>query len=196
MNTLASTSSVARTRLALEYGPEVGATGTVALAREVHAWEVLVERDRDERVGLVVAQADVEARPVLLDEALLGQQRLGLAGDDDAFDVLHRRDHLGVARAARHLRLGEVRRDALAHRLGLADVDHAPLAVAEQVHARLVGQLRRCSARLVRASPSPFSVSVAISIEDTGRPRRPRDRRAAGVRSTRAGRRPRAGTRQ
>ena len=37
-------------------------------------------------IGLVVAQADVEARPVLLDEALLGEQRLGLAGDDDALD--------------------------------------------------------------------------------------------------------------
>ena len=57
---------------------------------------VLVEGDRDEGVGLVVAQADVEARPVLLDEALLGQQRLGLGGDDDALDVLDARDHLGV----------------------------------------------------------------------------------------------------
>ena len=61
----------------------------MALAREVNAWVVLVERDRDERVGLVVAQADVEARPVLLDEALLGEQRLGLGGDDHAFDALH-----------------------------------------------------------------------------------------------------------
>ena len=58
----------------------------MALAREVDAREVLVERDRDERIGLVVAQADVEARAVLLDEALLGEQRLGLAGDDDALD--------------------------------------------------------------------------------------------------------------
>ncbi len=60
----------------------------MALAREVHAREVLVERDRDERIGLVVAQADVEARAVLLDEALLRQQRLRLGGDDDALDVL------------------------------------------------------------------------------------------------------------
>ena len=73
----------------------------MALAREVHAREVLVERDRDERVGLVVAQADVEARPVLLDEALLGQQRLGLRRDDHALDVLDSRDHLRVAGAAR-----------------------------------------------------------------------------------------------
>ncbi len=119
---------------------EVRPPGAVALAREVHARKVLVERDRDERIGLVVAQADVEARPVLLDEALLGQQRLRLGGDDDALDVLDARHHLGVAGAARHLRFGEVRRHALAHRLGLADVDDATGAVAKQVHARLVGQ--------------------------------------------------------
>jgi len=33
----------------------------MALAREVHPREVLVERDRDVRIGLVVAQPDVEA---------------------------------------------------------------------------------------------------------------------------------------
>ena len=59
----------------------------MALAREVDAGEVLVQRDADERIGLVIAQADVEARPVLLDERLLGQQRLGLAADDHALDV-------------------------------------------------------------------------------------------------------------
>ena len=79
---------------------EVRPARAVALAREVHARVVLVERDRDERVGLVVAQADVEARPVLLDEALLGQQRLGLAGHDHALDPLHARHHLRVTRAA------------------------------------------------------------------------------------------------
>ena len=90
MNTFASTSSVRAHALGVRVGPEVGAAGPVALAREVHAREVLVERDRDERIGLVVAQADVEARPVLLDEALLGQQRLGLAGDHHALDALDR----------------------------------------------------------------------------------------------------------
>ena len=72
----------------------------MALAREVDARKRLVEGDRDERIGLVVAQADVEARAVLLDEALLGQQRLGLAGNDHALDVLDARDHLGVPGAA------------------------------------------------------------------------------------------------
>ncbi len=44
MNTLASTSSVERTRLALEYGTEVGARRAVALAGEIDAGEILVER--------------------------------------------------------------------------------------------------------------------------------------------------------
>ena len=126
--------------LGVGVGPEVHAVAAMALAGEVHAREVLVQRDRDERVGLVVAQADVEARPVLLDEALLGQQRLGLGGDDDALHVRHRGDHVGVAGAARDLGLGEVRGHPLAHRLGLADVQHPPRGVPEQVHPGLVGE--------------------------------------------------------
>ena len=99
---------------------EVQALAAVALAREVDARELLVHRDRDERIGLVVAQADVEARPVLLDEVLLGEQRLGLGGDEDELDRLDRVDHL--VRAAGH-RVGEVAGDALLDRLRLADVD-------------------------------------------------------------------------
>ncbi len=140
--------------LGVGVGAEVGAARAVALAREVDPRVVLVERDGDERVGLVVAQADVEARAVLLDEALLGQQRLGLAGDDDALDRFDARPPSPRGPGWRsHLGLGEVRGDALADRLGLADVDDAALGVAEQVDAWLVGQrallgqtARRCSA--------------------------------------------------
>ena len=59
----------------------------MALAREVDARELLVHRDRDVGIGLVVAQPDVEARLVLLDEVLLGEQRLGLAGDEQELDA-------------------------------------------------------------------------------------------------------------
>ena len=65
---------------------EVRAPAPVPLAREVDPREVLVERDRDVGVRLVVAQPDVEARPVLLDEVLLGEQRLGLGLGDDEVD--------------------------------------------------------------------------------------------------------------
>ena len=96
MNTLPSTSSVDRTRFALLYGPEVGAVAAVALAREVHPREVLVEADRDVRVRLVVAQPDVEARLVLLDEVLLGEQRLGLGVHDERLDVIDHRHQIAA----------------------------------------------------------------------------------------------------
>src|SRR3954451_7620650 len=123
--------------LGVRVGAEVDAVAAVALAREVNPRELLVHRDGDERIGLVVAQADVEARAVLLDEVLLGQQRLGLGGDEDELDRVDRVDHLvGAARD----RIGEVAGDAFAQRLGLADVDDLALGVAEQVDARPVRQ--------------------------------------------------------
>ena len=66
---------------------EVGAPAAVALAREVDARVVLVEADPDVGVGLVVAQPDVEQRPVALDELLLGEQRLGLGLGGDEVDL-------------------------------------------------------------------------------------------------------------
>ena len=74
--------------LGARVGAEVGAVAAVALAREVDAREVLVEADRDVGVRLVVAQPDVEARLVLLDEGLLGEQRLRLGGDHERLDVV------------------------------------------------------------------------------------------------------------
>ena len=76
--------------------PEVGAVRLVPLAGEVHAREVLVQADRDVRVRLVVAQPDVELRPVALDEALLGDQGLGLGLGDQDLDVVDSANHLAV----------------------------------------------------------------------------------------------------
>ena len=131
--------------LGVRVRPEVQALATVPLAREVHARELLVHRDRDERIRLVVAQADVEPRSVLLDEVLLGEERLGLGGDEDELDRLDRIDHL--VRAAGH-GVREVAGDALLDRLRLADVDDLAALVAEQVDARPVGE----SLALVRES--------------------------------------------
>jgi hypothetical protein len=110
----------------------------VALAGEVDPRERLVHRDRDERIGLVVAQADVEARLVLLDEVLLDEQRLLLAGHQQ---VLDRVDGVGHRVGAARHRVGEVAGHALADRLRLADVDDPPLRVVEEVDARPVGQV-------------------------------------------------------
>jgi hypothetical protein len=51
-----------------------------------YAREILVEADRDVRVGLVVARPD-EPRLVLLDEVLLGQ-RLDLGDHHQRLDVV------------------------------------------------------------------------------------------------------------
>ena len=117
---------------------EVRPVAAVALAGEVDPREVLVERDRDVRVRLVVAQPDVEPRLVLLDEVLLGEQRLGLGVDDQRLDLV---DHVDQIPAPACARVREMRRDPLADRVGLADVDHLAAAVAEQVDAGLVGEL-------------------------------------------------------
>ena len=128
--------------LGVGVGAEVRAVAAVALAGEVDAGELLVERDRDVRIGLVVAQADVQARLVLLDEVLLDEQRLGLGMDDERLDLVDRRDHLAARPQMRSPPApGEVRGDALADRLRLADVDDLALGVAEQVDAGLVGEV-------------------------------------------------------
>ncbi len=83
---------------------EVPHAAAMALAREHDARVVVLDRDGDVRERLVVAQTDVERRPVALDEVLLEVQRLDLAAGDDRLDrhgpVRHRANALArVARA-------------------------------------------------------------------------------------------------
>ena len=66
---------------------EVDDAAAVPLAREHHARELVLDRDRDVRERLVVAQPDVERRPVALDEVLLEVERLDLGAGDDRLDV-------------------------------------------------------------------------------------------------------------
>ena len=116
----------------------------MALAREHHAGVLVLDRDRDVRVALVVAHPHVERRAEALDEVLLEQQRLGLGRRDDGLDPHHARDELG------RLAIGgialEVREDALAQRPRLAHVEHDVVGVVEQVDARLVGESERLRA--------------------------------------------------
>jgi hypothetical protein len=117
--------------------PEVRPPGPVALPREVHPRELLVQAHPYVRVRLVVPEPDVEPRPVTLDELLLCEQRLRLGLRDQEVDP---RD-LGAEDPQRVRSAGaEVGRHALADRPRLADVDHLAVPVGEQVHAGLVGQ--------------------------------------------------------
>ena len=118
--------------------PEVGAARPVALPGEVDAREFLVEADPDVGVGLVVPQADVETGPVALDEALLGEQSLGLVRGDQELDPVNPAGHLGLA-------AGEVGSDPLADRAGLADVEDLPPRAVEDVDA---GRIRQAAALL------------------------------------------------
>ena len=89
----------------------------------------------ERQVGFVVAEHDVEARFVLLDQRVLKDLcLLGIEGDDDleiAEEVVEVLDEVpGVV-------AGEVAADAGAELGRLADVDDAPLVVAHDVDAGL-----------------------------------------------------------
>jgi hypothetical protein len=105
---------------------EVGAPGAVLLASEVDPRVLLVEADADIGVGLVVAEPDVESRPMPLDEALLGQQSLGLGGGRQELDPVDPRRQLRLA-------AGEMRTDPFADRASLADVKELVVGAVEEV---------------------------------------------------------------
>src|SRR5205085_835540 len=138
-------------------GAEVGAAAAVLLAGEVDARVLLVEADGDVGIGLVVPQADVEARSVALDEALLGQQRLRLGRGDEALDPLD-------AASQAPLATGEMGGDPLADGACLADVEELVAAPVEEVDAGLVGQLAALPGDPLRARLGlpPGARSVAV----------------------------------
>ena len=131
---------------------EVGAVAAVALAREVDAREVLVERDRDVRVRLVVAQPDVEARPVLLDEVLLGEQRLGLGARHDELDALDLVRASPSPRGPSGWRSG----DATRLRIDFALPTYSTRRARPGTGTRRAGRaVRRCSASFVIPATDP-----------------------------------------
>ncbi len=123
-------------------GPEVPRAGPLRAAHHLGARELLAHRHREVRVRLVVAVLDVEPRVELLDPRVLERERLDLGADDRPLDRRGRRDHrLGAVVQVRDVL--EVVRQARAQVLGLADVDHTAVLVAEPVDARRGGDLPR-----------------------------------------------------
>src|SRR5207253_8140223 len=110
----------------------------------------------DVREGLVVAEADVERRPVALDEVLLQMEGLDLRAGDDHLDVGDPVLQLPDPRA-RVAALLEVAPDARAQRLRLPDVEHVSAVAAEEVDARLRRQRPQLALdpRLHRTKRSP-----------------------------------------
>ena len=113
---------------------EVEGPAPVPLAREHHARVLVRERHRDVRERLVVAEADVERRPVALDEVLLEVERLGLGARDDDLDVVDALDEAG--RADPRVAALEVAAHPRAERLRLPDVQDLARLVAKEVDAR------------------------------------------------------------
>jgi len=78
---------------------EVDRAAAVAFPREHHAGVLVLDGDGDVRKRLVVAEPDVERRPMTLDEVLLKVQRLGLRSGHDHLDVGDAVDELCRPRA-------------------------------------------------------------------------------------------------
>ena len=123
-------------RVRVGVGPEVADALAPSAAHHPRPGPLVVDRDREERVALVVDQPDVEARPVLLDEAVLEHERLDVVADLDPLDGLGGRHHLGGA--GRQVR-PEVVAQPAAQRLRLADVDHPAVGILELVGAGRIG---------------------------------------------------------
>ena len=118
--------------------PEVAAGLAPVAAVEREAREGM-RGDLQVRVRLVVAQQDVVARVVLLDQVELEQQGLGLGvhhRDLDPHHLRHQRHGLGRAAAALAQLGPEVRRDPPSEVARLADVEDVAGAVEHPVDAR------------------------------------------------------------
>ena len=121
----------------------IGAKIARAVLRDAprdHDTRILVgERDLEIWIALVILEADVVARTMLLDEVALQDQRLDFRVCEDRLevgDLRHHRTHL------RRLMLAAL--EVLPHTVlqddRLADIDDAPLRVLHDVDARRIRQ--------------------------------------------------------
>ncbi len=121
--------------------PEVAGAVVQHPTRDVYAREVLVQRDLDVRIGLVVPEDDVEPRIVLLDQVRLEEQRLGRRAGHDPVEVLHvAHEHARlVGERGRRLQVGTHPGPQVTR---LPHVQDPPARVPEEVHPRPPGQGR------------------------------------------------------
>ena len=118
-------------------GSEVANSSTTRSARHDWAWPLLIGRDRQPGIALVILEANVVARLERLDQRDFEDQCLDLCGGGHPLNPLGRRHHLrspGVQRA----RVLKVRAQSGSKRAGLSDVDHATEVVEELIAARLI----------------------------------------------------------
>jgi hypothetical protein len=125
--------------LRVREGSEVARRAVAERARAQDARKVLAERDLHVGVGLVVLEADVVARLVLLDEARLEEVGLGDRARDRELDAFRALDHADVADVQAGAEVGT---DPVPQDVGLAHIKDAAAAVLEQVNARRVREGR------------------------------------------------------
>ena len=108
---------------------------------EIDARIFLGGGELDVGIGLVIAKQDVEFRPIFLDEVVLERQGFAFVADDNGFQVGNlagQRAGLGVNPA----RLREVGAHATAQVARLANIQHGPAGVLEEIRAGAFGKLR------------------------------------------------------
>ena len=102
--------------------------------RRKHSGIALGDGQLDVGIRLVVAQKDVVARLLLLDEVVLERQRFFLVVDDDVVEIdrlAQQRSGFGIGRRA----FQKIRPHSRAQVVGLADVDDLALGVLVEIHA-------------------------------------------------------------
>ena len=95
----------------------------------------LLYRDLDVGVRLVIAQGDVEARPVFLDQVRFENERVRLAGHDDGVEVGNEADEVPSLYAL-ELIIGEVAAHPRAQALCLANVEGTPVPSLPEINTR------------------------------------------------------------
>ena len=122
-----------------QIGSVVAAAVLLQAPGDIDPRKAFAQREFDVRIGLVVAQQDVEARLLLLDEVVFQRQRFFFVVDDDVLEVdgfAQQGAGLGVLGRA----LEKIRTHPGAQVFRLADVDDLTLCVFVQIHARRGGQ--------------------------------------------------------
>ena len=130
-------------RHALAHGAGTGERAEVAVAAvEPAAMEAQLRKgfagEADVGIALVVAEQDVVARLVCLDQVVLEQQRLAFGPGDGGLHAGDLRDHQGDPRLQRAAL--EVARHPLLEVARLADIEDAALGIEHPVDARAVRQ--------------------------------------------------------
>ncbi len=138
---------------AFAHGPRTGVGSEIAMlpvepAAVKAQLRKCLARDAHVRVGLVVAEEDVVARLVRLDEVVFKQQGLALGARNRGLDLRHLRQHQHDACRVRAAL--EIACHALPEILRLADIERGAGGVIHPVHAGTMRQRRDQFVRIER----------------------------------------------